>query len=76
MIPGGDMNKGDDRAHVDRVLPTRNRLYSKVKGKLMGYKKPEKVQVNNLTQKSLSTSKTIKEKSLSIDRYVKKVAVK
>jgi hypothetical protein len=32
MIPGGDIID-DDRTHVDRVLPTRNRLYSKVKGK-------------------------------------------
>ena len=45
MIPGGDIID-DDRTHVDRVLPTRNMLYSKVKGKqnFQNYKKSEKVQ--------------------------------
>ena len=45
MIPGGDIID-DDRTHVDRVLLTRNRLYSKVKGKqnFQNYKKSEKVQ--------------------------------
>ena len=48
MIPGGDIID-DDRTHVDRVLPTRNRLYSKVNGKqnFQNYKKSEKVQTTS-----------------------------
>ena len=45
MIPGGDIFDNDQRVYVERIIPTRNRLYSKVKGKqnFQNYKKPEKV---------------------------------
>ena len=68
MIPGGDMIEDDERVQVERILPTRNRLYSKVKGKpnFQNYKKTEKIQSApyNLTQKTLvNNNKTITEKS-------------
>ena len=46
MIPGGDIFDNDQRVYVERIIPTRNRLYSKVKGKqnFQNYKKSEKVQ--------------------------------
>ena len=68
MVPGGDMEEDDDKVYAERILPTRNRLYSKSKGKqnFQNYKKPEKIQAvpYNLTQKHLvNPNKTITEKS-------------
>jgi len=45
MIPGGDMMKNEKKVYIERNMPNRNRLYSKVKGKqnFQNFKKFEKV---------------------------------